>query len=226
MQVTFYGHSCFSVVINGKTILFDPFITPNEKASHIDVESINPHYILISHGHEDHIADCISIAERSGATVVANYEIGNWMTKNGVTNVHSMAPGGTFEFDFGKVIMTGALHSSSFPDGSYAGVANGFVLKSGEKCFYYAGDTGLFYDMKMYGEIYDLDFAFLPIGDNYTMGYKAAALAADYLNVDTVIGMHYDTWEVLAINHDKAKGEFEACGKELILMDIGSKRDF
>ena len=178
MKVTYYGHSCFLVEVEGKEILFDPFITPNELAKNIDVNSINPDYIFVTHGHEDHVADLVEIAERSGATVVSNYEIITWLQGKGIENVHPMNHGGSKQFDFGKVKYVYATHSSVLPDGTYGGNPGGFVVDTKEASFYYAGDTALTMDMQLIPRFAKLNFAFLPIGDNFTMGIEDAVLAS------------------------------------------------
>ena len=222
MKVQYYGHSCFAVEVNGKTLLFDPFITPNTLAASIDANSVKADYILISHGHEDHIADAVSIAKRTGAVVIAAWEIHLWLNKQGVTNTHPMNTGGKWIFDFGKVKCVTAQHSSSLPDGTYGGNPMGFIIESTEGSFYYAGDTALTYDMKLIGEYRTLNFAFLPIGDNFTMGVDNAIIASDYINCKKIIGMHYDTFGYIKIDKQNAINKFELSGKELILMDIGS----
>ena len=221
MKFTFYGHACFAVEVNGKKLLFDPFITPNEKASAINVDEIETDYILISHGHEDHIADVERIAKRTGAKLISNFEIINWFGKKGIENGHPMNHGGSWGFDFGTVKYVNAVHTSSFPDGSYAGNPGGFVITSNEKTFYYAGDTALTMDMKLIGEYENLDFAVLPIGDNFTMGIKEAVIAADFVQCDKIVGIHYDTFGYIEIDHQAAINEFSAKGKELILLEIG-----
>lgn len=221
MDFTFYGHACFSVKIAGKTILFDPFISPNEKANHINVEEINADYILISHGHEDHIADAESIAKRTGAKIVSNYEIALWFGAKGIENVHPMNHGGSWEFDFGTVKFVNAIHSSILPDGAYGGNPGGFIIKSDEKTFYFSGDTALHTDMKLIGEYEKIDFAVLPIGDNFTMGVKDAIIAADFINCDKIVGIHYDTFGYIEINHEQALENFENKGKKLYLPNIG-----
>lgn len=221
MEFTFYGHSCFSVKTKGKTILFDPFISPNPKAESIDVNKLNPDYILISHGHEDHVADAEIIAKKSNATIVSNFEIVTWYQKKGVEKSHPMNLGGSWKFDFGTVKYTNAIHSSSLPDGSYGGNPGGFIVKNDEICFYYAGDTALTMDMKLIGNSEKLDFAVLPIGDNFTMGVEDAIIAADFINCKKIIGVHYDTFGYIEINHKEAIDKFKAKGKELILLNIG-----
>lgn len=228
MNVTFFGHSCFQLTINGKTILFDPFITPNDLAKNIDVNSINPDYILISHGHQDHIADAESIAKRSGAKVVSNFEIVEWLGKKGVENGHPMNTGGAWEFDFGIVKCVRAEHSSGLPDGSYGGNPMGFVISYEEndiqKTIYYAGDTALTYDMKLIEEEYNhIDFAFLPVGDNFTMGINDAVKAATFVNADTVIPMHYDTFGYIVIDHGDLKDAFSDF--ELEVFTIGEEKE-
>jgi L-ascorbate metabolism protein UlaG (beta-lactamase superfamily) len=221
MQITYFGHSCFMITVNGKKILFDPFISPNPLADKIDVKSVMPDYILVSHGHEDHIADLVTIATQSQATVVAAWEITSWLQKQGIDKVHPMNTGGKWMFDFGKVKCVVAVHSSSFPDGSYAGNPMGFIIESSEGSFYYAGDTALTYDMKLIGEYRHLDYALLPIGDNFTMSADNAIIAADFINCRKIIGMHYDTFGYIKINHRETIEKFEANGVQLTLMEIG-----
>lgn len=226
MQFTFYGQSCFSVTIKGKNILFDPFITQNPKAKHIDVNSIQADYILLSHGHGDHVADALTIAENTGAKIVSNYEIVSWYGEKGYTNGHPLNHGGAWNFDFGKVKYVNAVHSSVLPDGTYGGNPGGFVVTSDEGNFYFAGDTALTLDMKLIPMTSPkLDFAVLPIGDNFTMGYEDAVIAAEFVECDKIVGVHYDTFGYIEIDHEAAKAAFTAKGKELILMEIGEVKD-
>jgi len=221
MNITYYGHSCFGVEINGKHLLFDPFISPNELAAKIDINSVKADYILISHGHEDHIADTVAIAKRTGAKVICIWEINVWLSKQGVENIHPMNIGGKVKLDFGNVKCVNAVHSSSLPDGSYGGNPMGFVIESNEGNFYYAGDTALTYDMKLIGEYRHINFAFLPIGDNFTMGVDNAIIASDFINCKDIIGMHYDTFGYIKIDHIDAQNKFTQSGKKLTLLNIG-----
>ena len=222
MKITYLGHACIQVELNGKTILFDPFISPNEKASHIDVDSLRPDYILISHGHEDHVADVERIAKNSGAKIVSNFEIVSWIGNKGLENGHPMNHGGSWEFDFGKVKYVNAVHSSTLPDGANGGLPGGFVITSSEGNFYYAGDTALTMDMKLIPEFCKLDVAILPIGDNFTMGIDEAVMASSFVQCDNVLGMHFDTFGYIEINHENAKKAFSNAGKTLHLLEIGS----
>lgn len=226
MNITYFGHSCFQVEIYGTKILFDPFITPNPLARNIDIQTILPDFILISHGHSDHVSDVAEIAQNSNAQLVAIWEVVSWFEKKGIKNGHPMNIGGSFKTDFGKISMTHALHSSSMPDGSYGGNAAGFVVHSENRTFYYAGDTALFGDMSQIAKQHQPEFAFLPIGDNFTMDYTSALEAAKLLNVKEVIGMHYDTFDAIRINQDEAVNYFNADGIELILLNIGETRSF
>ena len=221
MEITFYGHACFQVKTTNSALLFDPFITPNEKASAIDVNAIEADYVLISHGHEDHVADVDTIAKRTGAKIVSNYEIVMWYAAKGLENGHPMNHGGNWSFDFGNVKYVNAVHSSVMPDGAYGGNPGGFVVKADGKSFYYAGDTALHMDMQLLGEYESLDFAVLPIGDNFTMGLDDAVIAAEFIKCDKIIGVHYDTFGFIEIDHEESKQKFAAKGKELILLGIG-----
>ena len=221
MKITYYGHSCFSVLVNGKNLLFDPFITPNKLASHIVVDQIKADYIFVSHGHEDHIADAVRIATNNGSVMVSNWEIINWAINQGVTSTHPMNIGGHWFFDFGKVKCVNAVHSSSLPDGTYGGNPMGFLVETGEQSFYYSGDTALNYDMKLIGEFKKMDFALLPIGNNFTMGIDNAIIAAGFIRCDKIIGLHYDTFDTIKIDHEEAIDKFSRAGKDLLLPAIG-----
>ena len=221
MEITYYGHSCFSVKVSNKVLLFDPFISGNPLAKNIDLKEIVADYILISHGHGDHVEDAIELARQTNATVIAAYEITNWVLNHGITKTHAMNIGGHWIFDFGKVKCVNAVHSSSLPDGTYAGNPLGFLIEAPTGNFYYAGDTALHYDMKLIGDYKKIDFAFLPLGSNYTMGVDNAVIASDFIKCDKIIGMHYDTYEKIRIDHEEARKKFEFAGKELTLMKIG-----
>lgn len=223
MNITYYGHSCFGVEINGKKLIFDPFISPNELAKDIDINKVEADYILISHGHEDHIADAVFLAKKTKAKVICNWEINVWLCKQGVENIHPMNIGGKVKFDFGNVKCVTAQHSSSMPDGSYGGNPMGFVVECSKGNFYYAGDTALTYDMKLIGDYREIDFAFLPIGDNFTMGVDNAIIACDFINCNDIIGMHYDTFGYIKIDKEEAVNKFERSGKKLTLMPIGGQ---
>lgn len=222
MKVTYYGHSCFKVNTNGKDILFDPFISGNPLASFIDISAITSDYMLISHAHNDHTEDAISIAQNTGCTCVGIWEIYNWFQKNGISKAHPMNIGGSWNFDFGRLKMVQAVHSSSFADGSYGGQPAGFVVQNDTECFYYSGDTAYFSDMKLIAEKFKLKAAFLPIGSNFTMDLDDALEAASAIQCDTIIGMHFDTFGFIKIDHQEAITKFTAAGKNLILMEIGN----
>ena len=220
-KVTYYGHACFLVEVGGKTLLFDPFITGNDLASHIDISTINPDYILVTHGHQDHVLDVVAIAKQSGATVISNFEIITWFAGQGLENLHAMNHGGAFDFDFGTVKYVNAIHTSSMPDGSYGGQPGGFIITHDDGAFYHSGDTALTYDMKLIGEAFDLDFAMLCLGDNFTMGIDDAVIASDFIKCDTIIGMHFDTFPPIKIDHGQAIEKFDAASKKLFLPEIG-----
>ena len=222
MKITYYGHSCFAMEVNGKNLLFDPFISGNPIAKGIDTKKIAADYVLLSHGHDDHITDAESIVKRTGATLIGPNEVVLWFNeKKGIKKFHPMNIGGHWFFDFGKVKAVNAVHSSTMPDGSSGGNAMGFLVESKEMNFYYAGDTALTYDMKLIGDYKTIALAFLPIGSNYTMGIDNAVIASDFIRCDRIIGMHFDTFGYIKIDHKEAMEKFSNAGKELILMKIG-----
>ena len=227
MKLKYLGHSCFQLYVNGKYIVFDPFIRGNILAADagINIDEVRADYILVTHGHDDHTGDLMYLAERTNATIVASWEIISWLTKQGYTNGHPMNVGGKWKFDFGTVKMTIAAHSSSLSDGTYAGVPAGFIIEAGGKVIYIAGDTALTLEMKLIAEEYKLDWAILPIGSNFTMDYKDACRAAEMVNCNHVIAMHYDTFGFIRVNHDEVKEYFNSNNKQIELMPIGSEKE-
>jgi len=220
MNITYYGHASFVVNIGGKNILFDPFITSNAKNTTTKIEDIKCDLILISHGHADHVADVEAIAKQNDCTIISNFEVVNWFGKKGVKG-HPLNHGGTVELDFGKVKYVNAIHTSSMPDGSYGGNPGGFVVYTEEECVYFAGDTALTMDMKLIPlTCPKVNVALLPIGDNFTMGYEDAAIAAQFVECDQIVACHYDTFGYIEIDHDAARQAFEAKGKTLHLLKI------
>ncbi len=221
MKFTYYGHSCFQVETSGKKILFDPFITYNDLARDVNINTIKPDFILLSHGHSDHIADCIQIAANSDARVVGNWEIHEWLNHRGVRHTHPMNTGGKWNFGEFTVKCTAAHHSSGLPDGSYGGNPMGFIITSKEGSFYYSGDTALTTDMNLVPKWAKLNFAVLPIGDNFTMDAEDAAECAVMINCKKIVGVHYDTFGFIKIDHERAKKAFADKGVELLLLKIG-----
>ncbi|MBM3857821.1 MAG: metal-dependent hydrolase [Verrucomicrobia bacterium] len=226
MHLTYYGHSCFEVEVAGKRLLLDPFITPNPLAEKIDVSKIKPDYIFLSHGHFDHVADVETIARQSGAILVGSFEVMNWFQKKGLEKIFPMNVGGSYHFEFGCVTMTNAIHSSSMPDGSYGGQPGGFLIKTAEGSFYYSGDTGLTHDMKLIAAMGPLKFAVLCIGDCFTMGVQDAITAANWVGCKEVVGVHYDTFPPIKIDHAQVQAAFQKASCNLYLMPIGSTRSF
>jgi L-ascorbate metabolism protein UlaG (beta-lactamase superfamily) len=220
MKTTFYGQSTFMIETGVKKLLFDPFITPNPMAKDIDIHSLKPDYILVSHGHGDHVADLLAIQKSSDAIVICIAEIANWLGKQGINNAHGMNIGGGYNFDFGRVKMVNAIHSSTMPDGSPGGNPAGFVIYAEGKTIYYAGDTALTYDMKLLADE-NLDWAYLPIGDNYTMDVDDAIKASSFINCKNIIGMHYDTFPVIKIDKQEAAEKFIKAGINIKMPEIG-----
>ena len=226
MKVTYLGHSCFLILFNGKKLLIDPFITGNDLAKNINVLDINCDYILITHGHQDHLLDAELIANKNNAIIISNYEIVSWYQSKGL-NGHGMNHGGKFNFDFGTVKFVTAIHSSVLPSGSYGGNPGGFVIYGNNKSFYHAGDTALTYDMKLIPKLCPkLDFAILPIGDNFTMGIDEALVASDFIKCEKIIGCHFNTFPSIKIDTANALKKFSLGKKKLIIPKIGHSLDF
>ncbi|MBI2806957.1 MAG: metal-dependent hydrolase [Planctomycetes bacterium] len=196
-RIRWLGHAAMALDTAGSKILIDPFFTGNPKAV-IRAAEAEADFILISHGHGDHVGDSVEIAKRTGATVISNYEIACWLEQKGLTKVHGQQHGGGFNHPFGRVKLTLAFHGSALPDGSNGGNPCGFLiyLKDGKK-IYHAADTGLFGDMRLIGEE-GIDLAILPIGDNYTMGPDDSIRAIKLIQPKQVIPIHYDTFPIIA----------------------------
>lgn len=220
MKYTYYGQSSFLLETGTTKLLFDPFISQNPLAKHIDISKIEADYILVSHGHGDHVGDLLELAKQTKAQVIAMPEVIGWIMKQGVENVHPMNYG-KYTFDFGTVRMVWATHSAGLPDGSYGGNPAGFVLELEGKQIYFAGDTGLTIEMKLLAELYNLNYAILPIGGNYTMDIDDAVIASNYVDCDKVIGVHYDTFPVIEIDSKVAIESFKRAQKTLLLPAIG-----
>ncbi len=221
MKVSYHGHSVVRVETDSHKIIIDPFITGNEKCD-LDPDTIDVDVILLTHGHNDHVGDTMKIADRTGAQIVAINELAVYLGKKGY-NAHGMNIGGAYDFDFGRVKYTQAFHSSSYEeeDGTfiYTGMPAGLLLTIDGKTIYHAGDTSLFSDLKLIGDMHDIDLAFLPIGDNFTMGPEEALVAADWVKADMVVPIHYNTFPVIE-QDGKAFASKVRTGKGVYL-DIG-----
>ena len=222
MKITFLGHASLLLEIENQKIIVDPFITGNPLASEIDVKSLEVDYILITHGHQDHVLDVETIAKNNPtAVLISNYEIVQWFAEKGI-NGHPMNHGGMHQLDFGHLKYVNAIHSSVLPDGTYGGNPGGFIVTGGSKTVYIAGDTALTMDMKLIPMTSPkLDLAVLPIGDNFTMGYEDAVIASDFIECNQVLGCHYDTFPPIQLDKEKARAHFDSRGKELHLLEIG-----
>lgn len=221
MKITFYGQNTLALKIGDINVIVDPFVTGNDLAKDkVDIMDLKADYILLTHAHQDHTLDAEAIAKNTGAVIVSNYEIANHYEAKGF-EVHPMNHGGSWDFEFGKVKYVNAIHTSSFPDGSYGGQPGGFVIEGEHKNIYIAGDTALTMDMKLIPMQTDLDLAVLPIGDNFTMGVDDAIVASDFIECDKILGCHYDTFGYIEIDHEEAKRKFYEKGKDLMLLEIG-----
>ena len=220
VKVTFIGHSCF-LLDNGKEkLLIDPFITGNPVAR-ASADQKKADYILVSHGHGDHLGDAIELAKANGATVIANYEICSWCGSKGVKKFHPLHIGGGHAFPFGSVKLTIAHHGSSFGEFLYGGEPAGIIVRTDNKVIYHAGDTGLFLDMKLIGELDKIDLALLPIGGNFTMDVPDAAKAVEFLKPRKVIPMHYNTNDFIKADPDDFVNRIKPLGAEGIILNPG-----
>lgn len=199
MKVSYHGHSCVRVETDSHKILIDPFITGNE-LSDLDPDTVEADVIILTHGHGDHVGDTMKIADRTGAFIVALNELAVYLGQKGY-NAHGMNIGGAYDFEFGRVKYTQAFHSSSYEeeDGTfiYTGMPGGFLLTINDKTIYHLGDTALFSDLKLIGEMNNIDLAFVPIGDNFTMGPEDALIASEWIKADIVVPVHYNTFPVI-----------------------------
>ncbi|WP_257658257.1 metal-dependent hydrolase [Parapedobacter lycopersici] len=222
MKAIYYGHSSVMLELGDSKVLFDPFITPNPQASGIDIHALQPDYILLSHAHEDHVADVAAIQKSSQATVMAVVETAMWASRQDIPGSHIIQFnfGGTVQTGFGSVKMVYALHTNGTPDGQYGGAPAGYVLSSGGRKIYFAGDTALTLEMKLL-EPMGIDWAFLPIGGHFTMDVTDAIMAAKFIGCKKIIGIHYNTFPPIAIDTAAAIQQFADAGLQLHLPGIG-----
>lgn len=222
MKLKYFSHSAFQLTTkSGKIILIDPFLDGNPTST-VKASDVNADYIILTHAHGDHVGDAFSIAKRCNSTFICVNELANYCADKGFT-AHNMHIGGGHNFEFGRVKFTIAHHGSMTPDNQYAGEPSGVILSIDGINLYHTGDTGLFYDMKLIGEMTALDYMLLPIGDNFTMGITDAVKAVELANPKFAIPMHYNTFPVIAADPLEFKKKIEIIGKKCIVMDFGQE---
>ena len=222
MKLKYFSHSAFQITTkNGEKILIDPFLDGNP-TSPVKSDDVSAEYIVLTHAHGDHIGDTFKIAKKSNSTVIAVNELANYCAEKGA-KAHNMHIGGAYNFPFGKVKFTIAHHGSQTPDGQYAGEPAGVLLTIDGKTVYHTGDTGLFYDMKLIGEMNPVDYMLVPIGDNFTMGIDDAVKAVEFVNPKNVIPMHYNTFPVIKEDPENFKSRIEKTGKKCRVLNFGEE---
>lgn len=224
MKITYHGHSVVQIETGQASLIIDPFITGNPLAK-IAADDLQVDYILLTHGHNDHVGDTIELAKRNKATVIAPNELAVFLGWKGC-QVHPMHIGGSAQFEFGRVKFTQAFHGSAYTDDEtqeiiYTGMPGGILLTIGEKTLYHAGDTALFSDMKLIGELNQIDLAFLPIGDNFTMGPEDALLAAEWLKADKIVPIHFNTFPMIKQDPEQFVQQLQAKGLAGLALQSG-----
>ncbi len=224
MKLKYFGHSAFQITTDKNIkILIDPYLDSNSN-SPVKSEDVDANYIILSHAHGDHLGDSFKIAKRTNPLFICVNELANYCASKGF-RAHNMHIGGGYNFEFGRVKFTIAHHGSQTPDGQYAGEPAGIILSADEKVIYHTGDTGLFYDMKLIGEMNNIDYMLLPIGDNFTMGINDAVRAAEFVKPGVAIPMHFDTFDVIKADPEEFKEKVEALGIKCRVMKFGEEID-
>ncbi|MDD3536005.1 MAG: metal-dependent hydrolase [Candidatus Cloacimonetes bacterium] len=220
MTLKYFGHSAFQIVTDsGLSIFIDPFISENPLSA-CGIEGLKADYILLTHAHADHLGDTLSLAHKKETTIVCVYELAGLLEKAGY-KTHAMQIGGAFSFPFGRVKFTQALHGSQTPDGVYAGLAAGIILELEGATLYHAGDTGLFGDLDLIGDLNDIDYFLVPIGGNFTMDIQDAAIATSWINPKYAIPMHYNTFPVIKANPQEFQALVEEDGIKVLILKPG-----
>ena len=227
MKLRFFGHAAFQLDVDGVSILVDPFISENPLAQGVvSAQSLSPDVILLTHAHGDHWGDTPEIAAQSGALVVANYEITTYLTRmHGYDRVLAMNTGGSWQFDWGRLTQTYARHSSSFPDGTYGGNPNGYLMEVAGKTIYALGDTCPFAEMEWIGNRHAIDVAMIPIGDCFTMGPRDAVHAADMIKPRLTIPVHYDTFPPIEVDASKWAALMAEAGHATCILGAGESME-
>ena len=228
MTITYYGHSVLQIETNGTTLLFDPFIDGNKHTEGVvEIGDLTPDVIVLTHAHFDHWGDTPAIVEACAPLVVGQLEVVNYVKEHlGHEDVHPMNTGGAWDFDWGRLTQTYARHSSSFPDGTYGGLASGYLLQAENTCIYNAGDTCLFDEMARIGQQHAIDLAFLPIGDDFTMGIDEAVEAAKLLRPGRVVPVHYDTFPLIEADVDAWASKMKDAGLDTLVLQPGDQVQF
>ena len=225
MDLTFLGHSCFLLVSGDVRVVVDPFISSNPLAEGVNLDALNPSHVLLTHGHEDHVADAEALLRSSGAELIAPYEVATWFGAMGMERIRPINPGADFEIQEGssscRLRVVGAVHSSTLPDGTPGGVACGYILEGSGVRVYHAGDTDLSMEMELIGRFWTPDWSILPIGGTFTMGYVDVPAAMQMLQCRNIVGMHYDTFPPISIDKEKALRTVEEAGGALLLPEVG-----